>query len=113
MRAPCDSRRWTMPGIRAIRCRAKGRLSRTCRATNDRARRARNSGNLLAPYGNGRRALDHRPFVLVDVHQRVADGRAALPGGAEPILRELPGSLALGAGPVLRFAGDLAVGREC
>src|SRR5262245_22920637 len=66
----------------------------------------------LAPHRNGGRALHDRPFVLLDIDERVAGRGLALPGGAEAVLRELPGALALLPGFVLRLARDLAVGRE-
>src|SRR6185503_14681761 len=66
----------------------------------------------LAPHRDSRSALHHRPFVLVDIDDGVAVRRAALPGGAEALLGQLPGALTLRAGLVLRLTRDLAVGRE-
>src|SRR5438270_5262183 len=67
---------------------------------------------LLAPHRHGRGALHHRPFIFVDIDNRVAIRRAAFPCGAEAVLGEFPGALASRARLVLRLARDLAVTAE-
>src|SRR4051812_29345631 len=66
----------------------------------------------LTPHRDGRSALHHRPFVLVDTDDGVAVRAAALPLGAEALFGELPGPLAFLASLVLRLADHLAVGRK-
>src|SRR5215217_6083461 len=102
MRATCALRRSRTHGIQIIRSQARSRRSSISQFTRE----------LLAPHRNRGCAFDYRPFVLVDVDHRVAVRRAALPGGAEAVLRELPGALALRAGLVLRLARHLAVTRK-
>src|SRR6266540_4062635 len=101
-----------MLGTPAIRCRGRSRRSaclilrspRSGRlegwpATRHRLvpsfetalRASSGRGLLFTPHRDRGRAAHHRPAVLLDIDQREATRvLAALPGGAEPVLRELP-----------------------
>ena len=68
-------------------------------------------GCLFAPGRHDGRAFEHRPFVVTGADHREAAIPAALPHGAEAVLRQLPRPLAPAAGAD-RLAFHLAVGRE-
>src|ERR1700722_9607760 len=75
------------------------------------ARNEAANGALLAPGRHDGRALEHRPFVVAGGGHGEAAILAALPGGAEALLRELPGAFAAVAGTD-RLTLHLAVGGE-
>src|SRR6202034_3474221 len=66
---------------------------------------------LLAPRGHDGRASEHRPLFVAGADDDEAAVFGAFPGGAEAVLRELPGALALAAAAD-RLAFHLAVRRE-